>query len=294
MVKSSSHTKLKPKAKKAKKPFPVAAFFSILITISLIVIIAVVAIINFRPATDYVVETNAFFAPFEFFEGSEIKGVDVDIINRVATKLNKTFHIKHVDFSVIIDNVASGKLADAGAAGLTITESRAEKVDFSIPYYTSVQYVIFDPSRAPANNGTYITWEALKGKIIGTQTDTTGYIFSDSEIKEGSLVDTNATLKGFDSAQLAADGINANLTDVVIVDQLPAEYIVAKNSSLTCLPLYFTSTQDGITIDAPVEESYAIAVNKSRPELLSAFNEVLTEMLSSGEINDLVLKYMGI
>ena len=50
--------------------------------------------------------------------------------------------------------------------------------------------------------------------------------------------------------------------------------------------------------DEPAEESYAIAVNKGKTELLTAFNEVLTEMLKkdaegASEIDRLVLKYMG-
>ena len=93
---------------------------------------------------DYVVETNAFFAPFEFYENRQIVGVDVDIVNRVAEKMNKKIQIKNVEFDVIIDNVEAGRIADAGAAGLTITPAREEKVDFTIPYYDSVQYVIFD------------------------------------------------------------------------------------------------------------------------------------------------------
>ena len=35
---------------------------------------------------DYVVETNAFFAPFEFYDNRQIVGVDVEIVNRVAEK----------------------------------------------------------------------------------------------------------------------------------------------------------------------------------------------------------------
>ena len=93
---------------------------------------------------DYVVETNVPFAPFEFYENRQIVGVDVDIVNRVAERTNKTIQIKNVEFDVIIDNVEAGRIADAGAAGLTITPARAEKVNFTIPYYDSVQYVIFN------------------------------------------------------------------------------------------------------------------------------------------------------
>ena len=81
---------------------------------------------------DYVVQTNAFFAPFEFYEDRKIVGVDVEIINRTAEKMNKTFQIANVEFDTIIDNVEAGKIADAGAAGITITPARAEKVNFTI------------------------------------------------------------------------------------------------------------------------------------------------------------------
>lgn len=248
-----------------------------------------------KPA-DYVVETNAFFAPFEFYEGQEIKGVDIDIINRVSEKLGKKINVKNVDFDVIIDNVAAGKIADAGAAGLTVTGVRAEKVNFSIPYYTSVQYVIFDKAAAPEMRDGYVVWNALVGKTIGSQTGSTGYMFADDEIDGGTLDGTGATIKGFDSHQLAADAIQAHLIDYAIADELPAKMIVEKNPNLATLPLYYVGA-DGMA-DYPVKESYAIAVNKNRTELLEAFNEVLAEMLTEDEsgqteIDRLVLKYMG-
>ena len=93
---------------------------------------------------DYIVETNAFFAPFEYYDNRQIVGVDIEIVNRVAEKLNKKIQINNVEFDVIIDNVEAGRIADAGAAGLTITPAREEKVNFTIPYYNSVQYVIFN------------------------------------------------------------------------------------------------------------------------------------------------------
>ena len=90
-----------------------------------------------------IVHTNAFFAPFEYYDGTEIKGVDVEIMNLVGEKLDKKVEFVNVEFSAIIDNVKAGEVCDAGAAGITITNERKDKVDFSIPYYTSVQYVIF-------------------------------------------------------------------------------------------------------------------------------------------------------
>ena len=190
-----------------------------------------------------IVHTNAFFAPFEYYDGDVIKGVDVEIMNLVGEKLGKEIKFENVEFSAIIDNVKAGEVCDAGAAGITITDERSDKVDFSTPYYTSVQYVIFkadDTTVATKNVGgvEYIVWEALAGKTIGVQTDTTGWIYTDGEINAtedndygyaGVLYGTDTELKNFDTAQLAADGIIANNNDVVIIDELPAQYIVSKN-----------------------------------------------------------------
>ena len=246
---------------------------------------------------DYVVETNVPFAPFEFYENRQIVGVDVDIVNRVAEKLGKTMQIKNVEFDVIIDNVEAGRIADAGAAGLTITPAREAKVNFTIPYYDSVQYVIYSQDMPPSLRGDHVVWEALAGSTLGSQIGSTGYIFVEDEIENGVLQGTGTTIKGIDSHQLAADAINAHIIDYAVADELAAKMIVEKNPGLAALPLYYAGkTREE---DYPVEESYAIAVNKERGDLLEAFNEVLSEMLTEDangetEIDRLVLKYMGL
>lgn len=254
---------------------------------------------------EIIVQTNAYFAPFEYYVGDEIKGVDVDIMNKVGEKMGKAVTFKNVDFGVIIDNVSAGEVCDVGAAGLTITDERKEKVDFSIPYYTSVQYVIFpadsDIATKSGKDGDYIVWEALKGKKIGTQTDTTGWIYVNGEITgedfDGLLKGSGAELKNFDNAQLAADAIGGKKVDVVVIDELPAQYITGKKKDLKCLPLYYAGATDAE--DAPVEEQYAICVTKGNDDLLKAINEVLEEMLKKGadgktEIDKLVMKHMGL
>ena len=246
---------------------------------------------------DYVVETNVPFAPFEFYENREIVGVDVDIVNRTAEKMGKTIQIKNVEFDVIIDNVEAGKIADAGAAGLTITPAREEKVNFTIPYYTSVQYVIFNRDFPPSLRDDHVVWEALAGYTIGSQIGSTGYLFVDDEIENGVLAGTGTVIKGIDSHQLAADAINSHIVDFAVADELVAKFLIDKNPDLMALPLYYSGPTRAA--DYPVEESYAIAVNKDRTELLTAFNEVLAEMLvenekGESEIDRLVLKYMGL
>ena len=266
------------------------------------------------------VDTNAYFAPFEYYggaSGTEIVGVDIEIMNKVGEKLGKEVVFENTDFDVIIDNVSAGNKYDCGAAGITITEARQEKVDFSNPYFTSVQYAIFKASdtvtTATSTDGTnteYVLWSQLKGKKIGVQRDTTGDIYAADELSTyekddgstfvGELYDPevaatypedtddyiNAFLKKYDSAQLAVDGISANQVDVVIVDKLPAQYITGNNNGYKCYALYYDA-------ETATMEEYAICVTKGNTELLTAINEVLAELGENG-INALVQKHLGI
>ncbi len=250
------------------------------------------------------VDTNAFFAPFEYFaDANTIAGVDVDIMNMVGKKLGKKVIFANTDFELIIDNIASGKKYDCGAAGITITDERKEKVDFSNPYFTSVQYAIFPASETVTSymdgDIEYVLWSELAGMKIGYQRDTTGDIYVNLEIEgedgyTGQLQGLGATGTGYDSAQLAVDAIGANQMDVTVVDKLPAQYIVSHNSDYKCYALYYPASADEeATADFPTEEQYAICVTKGNKELLDAINAVLEELGENG-VNALVSQHLGL
>lgn len=231
-----------------------------------------------------VVYTNAFFAPFEYYEGTNIVGVDIDIMNKVGERMGREVEFKNVEFGVIIDEVSSGKMCDVGAAGITWTEERAEKVAFSVPYYTSVQYAIFAADSIEISKNSdgedVVMWSALAGKKIGVQLDTTGDIYVGLEIDgeedyTGAIQGTGAQKVQYKNAQLAVESLGTQL-DVVVIDELPAQYLT-KNNDYIALPLYYD-------VDTATEEEYCIAVNKNQTELLENINAVLNEMMA--DIND--------
>ena len=88
-----------------------------------------------------IMATNAEFPPYEYHEGNEIKGIDVEICRAVAEKLGLELQIEDVAFDAIIPEVASGK-ADLAAAGMTVTEDRKQNMDFSDTYATSIQLIL--------------------------------------------------------------------------------------------------------------------------------------------------------
>lgn len=244
-----------------------------------------------------VVYTEAGFAPFEYIENQAIVGVDVDIMNKVGEKLGMKVVFESVNFDTIVDAVSAGKLTNVGAAGLSITDERKEKVDFSTPYYTAALYVIYEKDKEESYvsattdevNGVY--WDSLAGKTIAVQEGTTADLFLGDELGEGGTIyDTGAQKTGYAALATAVADIGLN-SDVLIIDELPAKKLIEGKANLACAPLYYKGGE-GENDEAAVD-TYAIAVTKGKSELLNAINEVLAELGKEG-IQALVDKHLGL
>lgn len=88
-----------------------------------------------------VMATNAAFEPYEYYEGTEIVGIDADMARAVCDKLGYELQIEDMEFDSIINAVQSGK-ADIGVAGMTVTEDRLLAIDFTDSYTTATQVII--------------------------------------------------------------------------------------------------------------------------------------------------------
>ena len=90
---------------------------------------------------DLIMATNAEFPPYEYIDGDKYYGIDVEVAKIIADKLGYDLIIENVAFDSIIPGVQSGKYT-MGMAGMTVTDERLEKVDFSESYATGIQVVI--------------------------------------------------------------------------------------------------------------------------------------------------------
>lgn len=186
-----------------------------------------------NPASDegcFVVATNAFFPPFEYYEGNKFKGVDIEIASLIAQKLGKTLYIKDMEFDSIINSVQNGE-SDIGMAGMTKNEERLKQVDFSTGYYESAQVITvkasdtdFDACETAAD-----VEEVLKGKnkkyVIGTQNGTTGYMYSAGDEGFGYDGFKNLTTKGYTTGALAMKDLSNGKINAVILDMQPSKMV---------------------------------------------------------------------
>ena len=207
--------------------------------------------------------TEATFPPYEFLRGQEIAGIDVEICRAVAKKLNRPFKAETVDFDSVIPAVISGK-ADLAAAGITVTEDRKKNVDFSIPYVKTGIVVIYKKSNPFKNI------EQLKGKKIGVQGGTPSETFVLEQLKP-----EPERLK---SPAEAVAALKSGRVEFVIADIDPAKNCVQGEADL--------ALSDFIT-----SEEYAVAIRKGQPELLKAINETITELKSSGQLDQWIRQF---
>ena len=88
-----------------------------------------------------VMATNAEFPPYEYMDGENMTGIDIDIFHALCDKLGYEPEIVNMEFDDILGAVSSGG-ADIGMAGITITSDRLKEVDFTDSYARGVQVII--------------------------------------------------------------------------------------------------------------------------------------------------------
>ncbi|MGN0451783.1 MAG: basic amino acid ABC transporter substrate-binding protein [Acutalibacteraceae bacterium] len=218
-----------------------------------------------------IMATNAEFPPYEYKEGDKIVGIDAEVAKLIADKLGLELEIADVDFDSIIPGVQSGKY-DMGMAGMTVTDERKEKVNFSDSYATGVQVVIVK------EDSEIKSIDDLEGKKIGAQQGTTGYIYASDTPENGGYGEENVT--GYQNGALAVEALKGGKVDCVIIDNEPAKAYVAANEGLRILDTEY------------VTEDYAICFAKKNTELQEKVNDALKELIEDGSVKKVVDKYI--
>ena len=212
-----------------------------------------------------VMVTEAGFAPYEYYENGEIVGVDVDIAKEIAKELGKELVIKDIAFDSIINEVRTGK-ADIGAAGISYSDERAKKVDFSINYSVSKQVVI-------VKNDSFInSINDINDKKIAVQLGSVADTYVTENYKNAEIVRQKKYLA-------AIEDLKVGKVDLVVMDELPAKEIIEKNSGIKILDGELTS------------DSYGMIVKKGNTELLETVNKVLNRLSSDGSIDNFIIKH---
>ncbi len=128
--------------------------------------------------------TGNDYVPLNFVDpaSGEAMGWEYDAIKEICQRLNCEVDWKVTAWDTMISAVREGQF-DVGMDGITITEERAEQVDFSEPYMRAQQFMLVG-----ADEDRFATPEefaADENLLIGSQAGTTNFYTGVYEVLDG-------------------------------------------------------------------------------------------------------------
>jgi polar amino acid transport system substrate-binding protein len=208
------------------------------------------------------------YEPFEFKDDAgNDTGFDIDLVSAIAASAGLTTSVTDLPFDGILGSLAAGD-CDVVAAAVTITDERAEQVDFSDPYFDADQSLLVKSGSDVASIAD------LDGETVGVQTGTTGEQYANDNA-------TGATVKSFEDADGLFSALEAG--DIVaILQDLPVNgYRTTKDDSVEVVETYTTG------------EQYGFPVAKGNTAVLDFINTGLATLRSEGTYDELFTKYFG-
>lgn len=219
----------------------------------------------------YVIATDTTFAPFEFQnEAGEYVGIDVDLLAAIAEDQGFKYELQALGFNAAVQALESGQ-ADAVIAGMSITEDRQKKFDFSEAYFDSGVVM-----GIAADNDEIKSYEDLAGKKVAVKIGTEGQAFAES-------------IKGtYGFETVTFDDSSAMYMDVTV------------GNSVACFedyPVLGYGISQGVGLkmvtDKEQGSSYGFAVGKElNSELLGMFNTGLANLKESGKYQEILDTYI--
>ena len=214
--------------------------------------------------------SDTAYAPFEFKDSDQTyKGIDVDIINKVAEIKGWDIDMSFPGFDAAVNAVQAGQ-ADAIMAGMTKTSEREKVFTMSDTYYDTKVVI------ATRKENTISKYEQLKGKKVGVKTGTAAQRFLEKNKDKYGF-----TLKTFDTGDLMYNSLSAGDVDAVMDDQPVIEYAINQGQNLK------------ISMKGEAVGSFAFGVKKGskHEHLVTEFNEALAQMKEDGSLEEIINKW---
>ena len=217
-----------------------------------------------QSAGKLVMATSPDFPPFESLEGSEVVGIEVEILEKFAEAIGVELEIKQMDFDSVLPGVQSGKY-DVGVSGITITEDRKKNADFTNPYFMASQAIVV------LKDSNIKSKADLKGKKISVQTGTTAEEFCMAEGYE---------VLAYQANNDACSALTSGKVDAWVVDNEVAIDLSAKTNGATI-----------VLDEAMTSEPYGFAFPKGSETLVAEFNKYIEKWIADGTIKAIFDKY---
>ena len=225
-----------------------------------------------KAAGKLVIGVEGTYPPFTYHDDNgELTGLDVELGKALAEKLGVEVEFQEAAWDSLLIGIDTGRF-DTVINSVSITDERAEKYDFSDPYYYEARRVV-----VRADNDSINGPEDLNGKKIATNT-------------------TNAFIPWYEENGAEVVGIDTSAEAIDLVLSGRADFL---GISVLVLNAYLDEHPDAVDklkaafVIPNSEDVIAIPVRKGEPEFLDAINAALAELREEGTLKEISEKYLG-
>ncbi len=211
------------------------------------------------------IATEGQYAPFNFFQGKQLTGFEVEVADLVARQMGLKPEWKALGFDALLTGLQQDRW-DLVIASHAITDERAKAVTFTLPHYCSGGTIV---SLAPALR----SGKDLAGKVVAVQTGTT-------YLAEVQRLPGIKAVKNFPTDTDARSALLAKRVDAMITDRFVAKELLRK------------SPQSGFQLGGMVTvERIAAAVALGNTGLADAWSQALQAVMADGSYARISQKY---
>ena len=225
-----------------------------------------------KAAGKLVIGVEGTYPPFTYHDDNgELTGLDVELGKAVAEKLGVEAEFQEAAWDSLLIGIDTDRF-DTVINSVSITDERAEKYDFSDPYYYEARRVV-----VRADDDSIQGPDDLNGKKIATNT-------------------TNAFIPWYEEHGAEVVGIDTSGEAIDLVLSGRADFL---GTSVPVLNAYLDEHPDAkdkvkeAFVIPDSEDTIAIPVKKGQPEFLDAINTALAELREEGKLKEISEKYLG-
>jgi polar amino acid transport system substrate-binding protein len=209
--------------------------------------------------------TSPDYFPFEYLEHEELKGFDIELARMISDELKKKAEFHNFQFSSIFPAISSGRV-DAAISTISLTPERAERFDFSEPYYNESMAAVFFAEQ-PIKKA-----EDLAGKKVACQLGSSMEIWLKKHAPEAVIV-------AMDNNNQSIEALKAKHVDVALLDAVQGKVFTTESTALN------------YTIIGQSTDGYRILFLKGSP-LVAPVNDAIMVLRNNGSLQKLVHKWI--
>ena len=175
---------------------------------------------------EIVAVTENAYVPLNFADPQTGEGVglEYDLFNEIAKRLNATVKWELSSWDVMIQAVRDGQF-DIGMDGITINDERKELIEFSDSYLTSQQLMLVRADETRFADAQ--AFSADSDLLVGAQAGTTNFYVAVYDVLDGD--EANPRIKLFDTFGASVQALQSGDVDTVLMDQTSANGYIGAN-----------------------------------------------------------------